>query len=291
MERIEIPPKRLEHTRFSLPELGLGTWQMGGRREVDTTNDAADIAGIKAAIEAGVRHIDTAEMYGAGHAEELVCEAIKGFKRSDLFITSKVHPDNHKYEKVMKACEQSLKRLGTKYLDLYLLHWYETTTSLEEAMKALNDLVDKKLVRHIGVSNFTKERLKEAQAHSKHKIVCNQVYYNLQAREPESTGLLKYCQKNDVLLVAYRPLEKGSLLDEIPPVMRELCLKYEKTAAQIAINWLTSQHNVVALFKTSNVAHLKENLGAIGWRLSEEDVERLRKEYPRQGVPEKNRLG
>lgn len=287
----EIPVKKLEHTHFGLPEVGLGTWPMGGRYEADFSNDTADIAAIEAAIDVGITHLDTAEMYGAGHAEELVGKAIAGKKRASLFITSKVHPDNHKYERVLKACGQTLKRLGTSYLDLYLLHWYEPQVKLEEPIRALNELVKRKLVRHIGVSNFTKERLKEAQDCSLHKIVCNQVYYNLQAREPEETGLLKYCQKSDVLLVAYRPLEKGSLLDEIPALMQELCVKYEKTPAQIAINWLISQKNVVTIFKTSSAAHLKENLGAAGWHLSEADVERLRKEYPRQAIPEKNRLG
>ena len=291
IERITIPEKKLEHTRFGLPELGLGTWQMGGRREADFSNDEAEIAAIKNAVAAGVMHIDTAEIYGAGHAEELIREAIRGVDRESLFITSKVK-ENSRAARIVEACKASLKRLGTKYLHLYLLHHFSPDCPLEESIAALDELVDKKLVKHIGVSNFTKEHLTEAAEHAKHKIVCNQVYYSLVSREPESSGLLKYCQQHDVMLVAYRPIEKGSLLDEIPPVMKELCLKYERTPAQVAINWLTSQQNVVALFKTSNAAHLKENLGAAGWHLSAEDVERLRKEYPKQlAVPEVNRLG
>lgn len=278
---MHIPLKKLEHTRFGLPELGLGTWQMGGRNEADFTNDAAEVVAIKAAIEAGITHIDTAEVYGIGHAEELIGQAIKGADRKSLFITSKIW-EPQSYDNIIKACKESLKRLGTKYLDLYLLHHFSGEHPLNEAVRALDTLTKEGLVKHIGVSNFTKEHLKDAQSHTKNKIVCNQVYYNLVAREPESSGLLKYCQKNDVLLVAYRPVEKGKLLEGVPKIMEELCVKYQKTPAQIAINWLMSQKNVVTIFKTSNAAHLKENLGATGWNLTEGDVELLRKEYPGQ---------
>lgn len=292
-----IPEKKLKNG-FALPELGLGTWQMGGRFEPDTSNDEGDVVAIKAAIEEGITHIDTAAMYGQGHTEELVGKAIEGVTRSKLFITSKVAKENHTCEGILESCRNSLSRLGTKYLDLYLLHHFSKECPLEEAAKALDALVDEGLVKSIGVSNFTTEHLKDTQKLTKHKIVCNQVFYNLQAREPErlsstnadktrtgkpeTEGLLSYCQKNDVMLVAYRPVNKGALLEEIPPVMDQMCVKHEKTPAQVAINWLTTQDNVVTLFKTSNAAHLKENLGAVGWHLSEEDVELLRKEYPNQ---------
>lgn len=276
-----IPGKKLK-SGFSLPLLGLGTWQMGGRFEPDTSNDPKDIKAIKDAIDAGLIHIDTAEMYGQGHTEELVGHAINGVERSRLFITSKVAKENHTCDGILESCKNSLDRLGVKYLDLYLLHHFSTECPLDEAMKALDTLVEKGLVRDIGVSNFTTAHLKEAQSYTKNKIVCNQVYYNLHAREPETEGLLDYCQKNDVLLVAYRPVEKGALLEDIPEIMLEMCVKHEKTPAQISINWLISQPNVVTLFKTSSELHLKENLGALGWNLSEEDIELLRKEYPNQ---------
>lgn len=283
---VEIPMKRLEHTRFGLPELGLGTWQVGGRDEADRTKDEEEVEAIRAAIRSGVTHIDTAEVYGVGHAEELIGAAITSAKRSTLLLTSKVHPDNYRRERVVQACEKSLQRLGTSYLDLYLLHWYSPDIPLAEPVEALNELVDRKLVKHIGVSNFSKERLKEAQSLSKRKIVCDQVYYNLQAREPYTSGLLDYCEKNDVLVVAYRPIEKGKLLEGVPPLMEELCVKYQKTAAQIALNWLISQQNVVTIVKMSNRAHLKENLGALGWNMTTEDIKRVQKEYPEVADPD-----
>ena len=278
---MDIPVKKLKNG-FKLPEFGLGTWQMGGRDKPDTSNDAAEIAAIKAAIEAGVTHIDTAEAYGGGHAVELVGRAIRGINRKKLFITSKVSEENHTCDGIPTSCKESLKRLHTTYLDLYLLHEFSTECPLEEAVQALDELVDEGLVKHIGVSNFGKEHLKEAQKLTKHKIVCNQVHYNLQVREVEKEGLLEYCQKSDVMLVAYRPVQKGKLLEDIPPMMQEMCVKYQKTPAQIAINWLVAQKNVVTIAKTSNPAHLKENLGGIGWNLTESDVELLRKDYPGQ---------
>lgn len=278
---MDIPVKKLK-SGFSLPEFGLGTWQMGGRESASTTNDAKDIAGVRSAIEAGITHIDTAESYGDGHAEEIVGEAIRGMNRKKLFITSKVSEENHTCVGIPASCKKTLKRLRTDYLDLYLLHAFSTTCPLKEAIEALDALVDEGLVKHIGVSNFGKEHLKEAQKLTRHTIVCNQVHYNLSVREIEEKGLLAYCQKNDVLLVAYRPVQKGKLLEEVPEIMEKMCVKYEKSPAQIAINWLVSQQNIVTIAKTSDPAHLKENLGGIGWNLTEGDIELLRKDYPGQ---------
>ncbi|MSU56472.1 MAG: aldo/keto reductase [Candidatus Taylorbacteria bacterium] len=278
---MNIPTKKLKNG-FELPELGLGTLQMGGREEANSQNDEKDIVGIRAAIEMGITHIDTAESYGNGHAEELVGEAIQGMNRKKLFITSKVSGWNQEHEKVLQSCKTSLKHLRTDYLDLYLLHEFPPDYPLEHAVQALERLVDDGLVKHIGVSNFGVAHLKEAQSYTKHHIVCNQVHYNLQVREVEQKGFLEYCQKNDILLVAYRPVQKGKLLENVPKIMEEMCVKYQKTPAQIAINWLMAQQNVVTLMKTSDPAHLKENLGAVGWYLTEGDVELLRKEYPDQ---------
>ncbi len=278
---MDIPVKKLKNG-FALPEFGLGTWQMGGRESASSVNDAKDIAGVRSAIEAGITHIDTAESYGDGHAEEIIGEAILGMNRKKIFITSKVSGDNHTCEGIPASCKKTLKRLKTDYMDLYLLHRFSIACPLREAVEALDELVKEGLVKHIGVSNFGVEHLKEAQGFSKHKIVCNQAHYNLSVREVEKEGLLTYCQNNDVMLVAYRPVQKGKLLEGVPQIVDEMCIKYQKTPAQIAINWLVSQKNVVTIAKTSDPAHLKENLGGIGWNLTEGDIELLRKDYPGQ---------
>ncbi len=281
---MNIPTKKLKNG-FEMPEYGLGTWQMGGRDEKDASNDdLADIKAIQTAIQKGVIHIDTAEIYANGYSEELVARAIKegNIDRKTLFIVSKVPSEHQGYEGTINVCKQILKRLNTDYLDLYLLHDYDIEFPLIDTMKALVELKDQGLVKNIGVSNFGIKHLKEAQSYSKYPIVCNQVHYNLRVREIEETGLLKYCQDNDIMIAAYRPTEKGKLFEIESPVVVEICKKYNKTFPQIAINWLISQPNVVTLAKTRNLDHLEENLGALGWYMEKEDVEKLRVEFSDQ---------
>jgi diketogulonate reductase-like aldo/keto reductase len=146
----------------------------------------------------------------------------------------------------------------------------------------MDRLVQEGLTKYIGVSNFSTERLLNAQKHTQNKLVVNQVYYNLAAREPEHEGLLKYCKDNGVFLEAYRPLEKGVLPTETAPIFHNIATKYGKTPSQIAINWLISQENVVTISKSTSIHHLKENLGAIGWQMEEQDIEILRKSFPNQ---------
>lgn len=280
--KTKIPVKTLE-CGFSMPVFGLGTWLMGGATERDINNDdKADIEGIKNAIDNGIIHIDTAEIYADGHAEELVGEAISGYKREDLFLVSKVQVLNLGYDNLINSAKNSLKRLKTDYLDLYLLHRPNPEIPIEETMKAMDFLKKEGLIRNIGVSNFNKERLAAAQNCTNNKIVANQVHFNLRFREPERNGLLDYCQKNDVFLTAWRPFGKGLMLQDKNDLMDEMCKKYNKTQAQIGINWLIYQKNVVTLSKMRNMDHLKENLGALDFKMEKEDFEKLDKLYPDQ---------
>lgn len=280
--KVNIPIKTLNNG-FSMPIFGLGTWQMGGKRERDiNNNDNADIEAIKMAINNGITHIDTAEMYAQGYSEILVGQAIAEFKRDNLFVASKVYPNHLGYQDLINAAKDSLKRLNTPFLDLYLIHAPNPEIPIKETMKAMDYLIDNGLVRNIGVSNFTKERMAEAQKFTKNKIVANQVHFNLQIRESERTGLVEYCQKNDVMLIAWRPIQKGVLLEEKNELMEQMCQKYQKTPAQIAINWLTSQKNIVTISKMGSKDHLIENLGALDWEMSREDIDKLDKDYPNQ---------
>ncbi|MBI4136474.1 aldo/keto reductase [Candidatus Roizmanbacteria bacterium] len=280
--RNKIPSKSLKNG-FSLPVYGLGTWEMGGRYESDSSHDEEDIAAIRSAIDHGITHIDTAEMYGDGHSEELVGRAIMSYDRSTLFITSKVWKTHLRYDDVLKACERSLTRLQTDHLDLYLIHSANDEIPLSETVKALNTLQDKGLIKNIGVSNFAKERLAEAQKLSKYPIVCNQVHYNVMYRDPETTGLLEYCQNNDVLLTCFRPLGKRddrvlSTIQSLQPIAD----KYNKTPMQIALNWLISQKNVIVISKTTQEKHLEENLKSVDWNMEDSDIEYIRKSIPIQ---------
>ncbi|MBI2641179.1 aldo/keto reductase [Candidatus Roizmanbacteria bacterium] len=197
-------------------------------------------------------------------------------------MVSKVDPRHLRYKDVLTAVKGSLRRLKTNYLDLYLIHAPNDQVPLSETMKAMDKLVLEGLVKNIGVSNFKTTRLQEAQKYTENKIVTNQVYYNVQQREPEYEGLLEYCQKNDVILTAYRPMDKGDLLENIPEIILRLGEKYGKTPVQIMLNWLISQMNVVTLSKITNSQHLEEDLGALGWEMENKDIEKLRKSYPNQ---------
>lgn len=279
---MKLPHKKLTND-FSIPVMGLGTWLMGGTKTRDPNNDdAADIQGVKNAIEAGITLIDTAENYAEGQAERIIGTAIIDYDRKKLFLTSKVDKTHLHYDDLLNACKKSLERLGTDYLDLYLIHAPNDEVPLEESMRAMDALVEKGLVKNMGVSNFKTKRLFEAQKLTKNKIVTNQVYYNLINREPETDGLIEYCQKNDVILTAYRPTDKGSLLHEVPLIVVEMTKKYSKTPVQIMLNWLISQDNVITIPKMTKPEHIKENLGAVDWLMEKEDIEKLRKEFPNQ---------
>lgn len=279
---MSILTKKLQ-SGFEIPVFGLGTWQMGGREERNPDNDdARDIEAIQQALHAGITHIDTAEMYAGGHTEVLVGEAIKGFDRTKLFLTSKVLKGNQKEDGVYKAVESSLKRLGSDYLDLYLIHAPDQSVHIRETMKAMNRIVTQGLVKHIGVSNFSLKQFEMAQHHSSEKLVTNQLHYNLEVREIEHNGNLKYYHDHDVIVTAWRPLQKSMILQEGKEILEEVGRNYGKTPAQVAINWLISQKNVVTMSTMRDEAHLKENLGAVDWNLTEEDIDHLRSSFPHQ---------
>jgi len=265
-----------------IPVIGLGTWKIGGGREVDNSQDRESIEAIKNAIRLGYSHIDTAEMYGLGHCEELIGEAIKDFDRTELFITTKVTNTNLHYDDVIAAAKGSLRRLQIDYIDLYLIHAPNPDIPIKETMKAMDYLVEQGLVRFIGVSNFTVEALKEAQKHARNKIVANQIEYSLLTRnqgrysdnQEMESKTIPYCQDNGIVVIAERPIERGLLLKP-HPVMDKLASKYRRTKAQIAINWLISKRNIITIPKSTNLEHLRENLGALEWKLSEDDMRLL----------------
>ena len=267
-----------------IPVLGLGTWLIGGDLEPDYSDDANAISAIKKAIELGYNHLDTAEMYGNGHCEELIGEAIRGFDRKQLFITSKVRESKLKYNDVIKSAKESLERLQTDYIDLYLIHSPSPGIPIEETMEAFDYLVDQNMVKYIGVSNFQVDQLIEAQKHTKNKIVANQIEYSLLTRNKGKYSgnkdmeikTIPYCQENDIIIMAERPIERGLILNS-HPLLDKLEIKYNKTKAQIAINWLISKRKVITIPKSTSINHLKENLGAIGWKLEKEDIELLDK--------------
>jgi diketogulonate reductase-like aldo/keto reductase len=277
--------KSLGKTGESVAAIGLGTWNMGGRESPDYRDDERLIEAIRYAVELGMNHIDTAEMYAAGHAEELVGEAVKQFSRDEVFIATKVWPSNLRYEDVIRSCRRSLERLQLKYVDLYMVHWPNPRIPLQETMKAMEKLVKDGLIRYIGVSNFDVELLEEAMnALKREEIVANQVEYSLEAREVERE-LIPFCERNGITVTAYTPLGKGRIPAEAASntprgkILAEMAQRYGKTPVQIALNWVIWRPNVITIPKAARKEHLEENAGAAGWRPTEEDYKRLSAAY------------
>jgi diketogulonate reductase-like aldo/keto reductase len=260
-------------TGEQIPVLGLGTWRLGGSLFPDYSQDRQSVKTIQAAIELGYTHIDTAEIYGDGHTEELIGRAIQGYPRSDLFITTKVWHTHLAYAKVHEAVKKSLKRLHCDYIDLGLVHWPNMNIPFNETFDALNELVDTGEVRHLGVSNFDLEGLRQAQTLSATPIVTDQVPYNLYNRTCVTSGILEYCQENDLILTAHSPFDRGTLLND--PKLRQLAARYDKTPAQLALHWLIQQPNVITIPMSSNPEHLHSNIEALDIQLAPQDMEIL----------------
>ena len=259
--------KSLGNTGVMVPEIGLGVWKYSGGVEP-----------LRRSIELGAFLIDTAEMYGT---EDVVGQAIKGM-RDRVFLATKVSPDHLHYDDVLRAAEASLRRLETNCIDLYQIHWPNSSVPIQETMRAMETLVDRGLVRYIGVSNFSLDQLREAQAAmSKYPIVANQVLYNLNRREIER-DVLPYCLMQRITIIAYTPLDDGRLATRswFPQNWRIQALEQvatytQKTLAQVALNWCTSRPNVIVIPKSNTLARIEENCQASGWRLSPEQIQFL----------------
>jgi diketogulonate reductase-like aldo/keto reductase len=260
--------------------LGMGTWGIGGGYWIpDYTKDAEWIEVLKTGLLLGMSLIDTAEMYGGGHSEELVGMAIRGFRRDDVFIVTKVWPINASYDSVIKAAHASVKRLGT-YIDLYLLHWPSDTVPICETISAFEKLVDEGVIRFYGLSNFGVRGIEEARSCSKkYDVVAIENHYSLLHRDDEDS-VIPYSQREGLVYIAYTPLEKGELARN--KFLAEMGSKYGKTAAQVALNWLICIDNVVPIPKAGSIEHVKENAGAMGWRLTKEDWLTISKKFSRK---------
>ena len=170
--------------------------------------------------------------------------------------------------------------MGTDYIDLFIIHYPNPEISIMESMAAFDFLIDKGIIKNIGLSNFNKEQFIEAQKNSKNKIIYNQVHYNLIHREYIKNSFIEYARSNDIFIATWRPLQEGVLARNTTEIMKKMCKKYEKTPSQIVINWLISQKNVITLAGSRETSYLKENLGALGWEMDAEDIEILKDNYP-----------
>ncbi len=254
-----------------MPALGLGTWRMGE----SPRRRAQELDALKYGLDLGYPMIDTAEMYGDGGAEEIVGEAIAG-RSVRPFIVSKVYPHNASRAGTIAACERSLKRMRIERIDLYLLHW-RGGARIEETFEAFQRLRDAGKIGDFGVSNFDLEEMEDAAHLDKGLNASNQVLYCLSRRGPEY-DLLPWMRKRSIPLMAYSPLDQGSLLHE--PALKKLADGLGCTPAQLAIAWLLAQPGVVAIPKSSTRDRVKENLAAVDLALTPQTLAALDRAFP-----------
>jgi len=246
------------HNGVKMPCLGIGTYKV--------ENGSTVIESVKEALKVGYRHIDTAAFY---NNEDGVGTAIKesGVSREDIFLVSKVWNSDQGYEKTLKAFHSSLKKLGTNYLDLYLIHW--PTPLHKETWRALEKLYKDGFIRAIGTSNFTVNHIKDIMVDAEILPMVNQVEFHPYLVQSE---LRKFCRENSIQLEAWSPLMRGKIIEI--PLLQELAEKYGKTISQIVLRW-DLQMGVVTIPKSTNPSRIKENAGVFDFHLSEEDVNKI----------------
>jgi diketogulonate reductase-like aldo/keto reductase len=260
--------------------VGQGTWYID-----DAHRDSA-VGALRRGIDLGMNHIDTAEMYGSGAAEQVVGEAIGG-RRDDVFLVSKVLPGNASRRDTRAACERSLRQLGTDRLDCYLLHW-RGSHPLEETFAAFEDLQREGKILSFGVSNFDVDDLEEALAVAgPGRLACNQVLYHLKERAIEH-AVIPWCERNGVAVVAYSPFGH----DDFPEpdtaegrTLADIAEAHGVSARQVALAFLARRPSVFVIPKASTAAHAEENAGGASVALSNDDVARLDNAFPRGAKP------
>ena len=267
-------PTVLLPTGEPVPALGIGTWNMGDKRQTR----ASEIAALQLAIDLGMTVVDTAEMYGNGAAEELVAEAL-GHRRREIFLVSKVLPQHASKRGTISACEGSLQRLKTDRLDLYLLHW-RGGRPLSDTLEGFDVLLRDGKIRHWGVSNFDVDDMEELAAlenKTRPRCATNQVLYNLTRRGIEY-DLLQWSRARKIPTMAYSPLEQGRLLRN--KTLRMVAERRAATAAQVALAWILRQPDVLAIPKAGHAERVRENYGALTLTLGAEDLAELDLAFP-----------
>jgi diketogulonate reductase-like aldo/keto reductase len=256
--------------------IGQGTWNM------ERDDRASAVAALRRGLDLGLTHVDTAELYGSGHVEELVREAIAG-RRDEVFLVSKVMPSHASYEGTLRACEKSLRRLGTDRLDAYLLHW-PGSHPLADTIRAFEELERSRKIRAWGVSNFDVGDLEQALAIAgPRRIACNQVLYHLNERAVESR-VLPFCAKHGIALVAYSPFGAGRFPSEHSAggkAMAEVARGRAATPHQVALAFLLRDPHVLAIPKAARMEHVEDIAAAVGLTLTDAEAARVAAAFPR----------
>jgi len=267
---VEIRSVRLPDGAL-VPCLGQGTWRMGE----DSSQRAQEIAALRRGVELGLTLIDTAEMYGDGGAEEMLGEALRGL-RDKVFLVSKAYPQNGAGPALRRACENSLRRLSTERIDLYLLHW-RGGAPLEATVEGMTGLQREGKIRYWGVSNFDADDMAELLAAGGAACATNQVLYNLQRRGAEY-DLMPAMAARAIPVMAYSPIEQGRLPKS--GALADVARRYRATTHQIALAWVLRRPDVIAIPKAGTIAHVAENRAALDVGLDDAALAALNAAFP-----------
>jgi len=255
--------------------IGQGTWY------IEQSQKAAAVAALRRGLDAGMTHIDTAELYGSGRAEEIVAEAIHG-RRDEVFLVSKVMPQNASRAGTLSACEKTLARLKTDRLDCYLLHW-RGRHPLQETIAAFEELVSTGKILSWGVSNFDVDDLAEAEGIAgPGRIACNQVLYHLEERGIEH-AVIPWCETHKVAVVGYSPFGHGGFPGAKSAggrVLGEIAAAHAASPRQVALAFLVRRSSLFAIPKAADPDHTAENAAAGGLRLTENELARIDAAFP-----------
>ncbi|HEY3068192.1 MAG TPA: aldo/keto reductase [Methylomirabilota bacterium] len=272
--------RRFGATKRDVAVVGQGTWHL------EQDDRAGAVAALRRGLDLGMTHVDTAEMYGSGAVEELVAEAIAG-RREEVFLVSKVLPQNASRRGTVVACERSLRRLRTERLDCYLLHW-TGSHPLEGTIAAFEQLQGEGKILSWGVSNFDVDDLDEAfRIAGPGRIACNQVLYHLTERGIEH-AVIPWCHERDVAVVAYSPFGSGRFPSPRSAggrVLTEIAAAHDVTPRQVALRFLLRLPSLFTIPKTGQVEHAAENAKAGSLRLSDAELARIDAAFPRGPRP------
>ena len=264
-------------SRETIPVLGQGTWHLGAGRHAPEE----EIAALRLGLDLGLTLVDTAEMYGEGASERLIGRAIRD-RREGVFLVTKVLPHHATRRGTVNACRNSLMRLNTTHIDLYLLHW-RGTVPLEETLAGFEDLKRAGAIRHWGVSNFDVADMADLMAlPGGDAVEADQVLYNLAHRGIE-WDLLPFCRQRGIPVMAYSPIEQGRLLRH--PVLRAVAERRGATPAQIALAWSIRHGGVTAIPEAGTPEHVRENHGALSIELTSTDLAALDRAFPAPSGP------
>jgi diketogulonate reductase-like aldo/keto reductase len=252
--------------------IGVGTWTIGGLRTAESGNEDVEIEAIRYSLSKGQNHIDTAQLYGGFHTDEIVGKAVSRTEREELFIADKLWKTSVGKGLVKPTVDAMLSKLGTDYIDLLYIHAPWEDAPWQEAIPQIDTLIDKGIVRYFGVSNFTVGHMKQAAALSKHRVAANQMNFNVLHQQEADGHFRSYCKDNGIQLVAYQPVKRRDVLTN--KVVRIIAKNHQATPAQVALAWLL-ELDAMPIPKATNKQHIDENAQAINLRLTRQEMELL----------------